>query len=137
MQDKNMGTAMVTPASASVYCSARLPKRCRRGGKVYEDDTAEGEEMGLLGTRMQKGRKRVTEDNDAGREHGHRDGEAGQRQRVLLCEVAKKMQKGGKGLRGRHRRREGNGFTEVENAEGEEEGHRGQRCRTRTWAPRW
>ena len=27
MQEENMGTAMVTPASARAYCSARLPKK--------------------------------------------------------------------------------------------------------------
>ena len=30
MQDENMGTAMVTPASASAYCSARLPKKMQK-----------------------------------------------------------------------------------------------------------
>lgn len=30
MQDENMGTAMVTPASASAYCSARLPKKMQQ-----------------------------------------------------------------------------------------------------------
>ena len=31
----------------------------------------------------------LTQDNNAGREHGHRDGDARQRQRVLLCQVPK------------------------------------------------
>jgi hypothetical protein len=30
MQELNMGTAMVTPASASAYCSARLPKKMQK-----------------------------------------------------------------------------------------------------------
>ena len=30
MQDENMGTAMVTPASASAYCSARFPKKMQK-----------------------------------------------------------------------------------------------------------
>ena len=30
MQDENMGTAMVTPANASAYCSARLPKKMQK-----------------------------------------------------------------------------------------------------------
>lgn len=30
MQDENMGTAIVTPASASAYCSARLPKKMQK-----------------------------------------------------------------------------------------------------------
>ncbi len=30
MQDENMGTAMVTPASASAYCSARFPKKIQK-----------------------------------------------------------------------------------------------------------
>ena len=30
MQEENMGTAMVTPASASAYCSARLPKKMQK-----------------------------------------------------------------------------------------------------------
>ena len=30
MQEENIGTAMVTPASARAYCSARLPKKMQK-----------------------------------------------------------------------------------------------------------